>query len=130
MSSAGSRRPTPRVIALSGPVAAGKSTLASALEVEYGADRLRTQRLLRSIAEQRGTSLPSTRGALQDFGDALDQESGGAWLAPWSTNVDEEEKNYVISLESHGRGEDGVTYGPYFDDRFANLLDYVEKGCQ
>ena len=56
--------------------------------------------------------------------------SGGAWLAPWSTNVDEEEKNYVISLESHGRGEDGVTYGPYFDDRFANLLDYVEKGCQ
>lgn len=25
--------------------------------------------------------MPSTRGALQDFGDALDQESGGAWLA-------------------------------------------------
>jgi V8-like Glu-specific endopeptidase len=56
--------------------------------------------------------------------------SGGAGVAPWSTNVDEDEKNYVISLESHGRGEAGVTYGPYFDDRFQNLLEYVEDGCQ
>ena len=81
MSSGRLRRPTPRVIALSGPVAAGKSTLALALTDQYGADRLRTQRLLRDIAEQRGTSLPSSRGALQDFGDALDDESGGGWLA-------------------------------------------------
>ncbi|MEI9900732.1 MAG: hypothetical protein WDN31_12095 [Hyphomicrobium sp.] len=54
--------------------------------------------------------------------------SGGGWVANWSTNADEDEKNYVVSLESHGRGEDGVTYGPYFDDRFKNLLDYVDNG--
>jgi imidazolonepropionase len=49
---------------------------------------------------------------------------GGAWVGDWSTDVNEEEKNYVISLESHGRGEDGVTYGPYFDDRFKSLMDF------
>ncbi len=56
--------------------------------------------------------------------------SGGAWIADWSTDVNEEKKNYLISLESHGRGEDGITYGPYLDDRFSNLLDYVEGGCK
>jgi adenylate kinase family enzyme len=53
-----------RVAVLSGPVGAGKSTLARALAGSYGALHLKTLDLLRDHAVRRGDSLPSDRRAL------------------------------------------------------------------
>lgn len=71
----------PRIVVLSGPVGAGKSTLASALADSYDAVHLRTLDILRGHAQRRGTPLSSDRRALQDYGDQLDRETGGRWVA-------------------------------------------------
>jgi adenylosuccinate synthase len=76
---AGGRQP--RIVVLSGPVGAGKSTLADALADSYGAVHLRTLDLLRDHARQQGAELASDRRALQDYGDRLDRETTGAWVA-------------------------------------------------
>jgi len=65
-----------RIVALSGPVGAGKSTLARALAASYGAVHLRTLDLLRDHASQHGTALLLDRRALQEYGDQLDLETG------------------------------------------------------
>jgi adenylosuccinate synthase len=70
-----------RIVVLSGPVGGGKSTLARALAESYGAMHLRTQGLLRDRADRHGTELPPDRRALQAYGDQLDQETGGRWVA-------------------------------------------------
>ena len=44
----------PRIVVLSGPVGAGKSTLASALADSYGAVHLRTLDILRGHARRHG----------------------------------------------------------------------------
>ena len=72
---------TTRIIVLSGPVAAGKSTLAASLAERYGADHLRTQHLLRRLAADQQEPLPAERRALQDYGDHLDTTTGGTWLS-------------------------------------------------
>lgn len=77
----------PRIVVLSGPVGAGKSTLAGALASSYGAVHLRTLDILRGHAGRRGTALPSDRRALQDYGDQLDRETGGRWVADEVTAV-------------------------------------------
>lgn len=74
------REPT-RIVVLSGPVGAGKSTLGKALADRYNAAYLRTQELLRDHADDQGVDLPAERRALQDYGDRLDRETGGAWVA-------------------------------------------------
>jgi adenylosuccinate synthase len=66
---------------LSGPVGAGKTTLGRALETRYDADYVRTQDLLRDHADDHGADLPAERRALQEYGDRLDRETGGAWVA-------------------------------------------------
>ena len=66
-----------RIVVLSGPVGAGKSTLARALADSYGAVHLRTLDLLRDHARRHGVALPADRRALQDYGDQLDRETGG-----------------------------------------------------
>ena len=71
----------PRIVVLSGPVGAGKSTLASALASSYSAVHLRTLDLLRDHARENGPALPADRRSLQDYGDRLDRETGGAWVA-------------------------------------------------
>jgi len=53
---------------------------------------------------------------------------GGPWLVgsdPLST-----ERNFILSIDSYRLDDDGVSYGPYFDDRFKSLFDFVEKGCK
>lgn len=70
-----------RIVVLSGPVGAGKSTLAKALARRYNAAYLRTQELLHRHADDNGVDLPAERRAMQDYGDQLDQETGGAWVA-------------------------------------------------
>src|SRR5688572_25206871 len=64
------------IIALSGAVSSGKSTLARRLAERYEGDRFSTRHLL-----TRATGSDVERAALQAAGDALDRETGGAWVA-------------------------------------------------
>lgn len=69
------------IVALSGPVAAGKSTLAQRLVARYGAHVVRTHALLEQrAAAELGRELGERR-ALQELGERLDRETGGAWVA-------------------------------------------------
>lgn len=77
----GERESGPRIVAVSGRVGAGKSTLASLLAERYQARYVRTQDLMREHAEARETPLPNERRALQEFGEQLDAETSGAWVA-------------------------------------------------
>jgi adenylosuccinate synthase len=72
---------SPRIVVLSGPVGAGKSTLGKALEARYNVIYVRTQDLLRDHAADHDVDLPAERRALQNYGDRLDRETNGAWVA-------------------------------------------------
>ena len=66
-----------RIILLSGPVASGKSMLASRLSDRFNMKLLRTSTLLR--AEMTGSD-ELGRTALQDLGDKLDLRTEGTWV--------------------------------------------------
>lgn len=55
--------------------------------------------------------------------------SGGGWIGNF-THADRADANYVISVESHWRGDPSISYGPRFDAEFESLLDYTERGCR
>ena len=66
-------------------------------------------------------------------GNAADQggSSGGAWIGAFSDREGNNDGNYVISVESFGYVEEpGIDYGPYLDENFKDLWDYVENGCR
>lgn len=66
-----------RIILLSGPVASGKSMLASRLSDRFNMKLLRTSAVLRALMP------PSSQGgriALQDLGDELDTRTEGTWV--------------------------------------------------
>lgn len=65
-----------QIIVLSGPVVAGKSTLAEALVRRFGVVRMKTQDMIRA---RKSTDLD--RVALQKAGEALDRETKGTWVA-------------------------------------------------
>ena len=64
------------VIALSGAVASGKSTVANAILASHAGERISTRAMI--IAR---TGVASERESLQAAGDRLDQETGGKWVA-------------------------------------------------
>ena len=66
-----------RIIAISGPVSSGKSTLATNLKKSLRGVRVFSTREL--IQDQSGTV--SERGALQQAGERLDIKTKGAWIA-------------------------------------------------
>lgn len=68
------------VVALSGPVASGKSTLARLLAERWDAEIVSTREEIQQISRERGHSLSDRRG-LQEFGDSLDHETQGRWVA-------------------------------------------------
>jgi adenylosuccinate synthase len=69
--------PRGAIVLLSGPVGAGKTTLAKALVAKLGLERLFTRDLiLRRLPET-----PRTRVDLQAAGERLDTETGGRWVA-------------------------------------------------
>ena len=70
-----------RIVVLSGPVGAGKSTLGRALANHYDASYVRTQQLMRDHADDHSVDLPAERRALQQYGDKLDRETNGGWVA-------------------------------------------------
>jgi adenylosuccinate synthase len=63
------------ILVLSGPVGAGKTTLAQGLAADVGAAVLHT----RAIIEERAGSEP--RASLQAYGEELDRNLGGSWVA-------------------------------------------------
>lgn len=70
-----------QVVAISGPVGSGKSTLARSLAERKGVFHVRTQDLIRQAAKLRGDRIELTRRAMQQYGEKLDNESGGRWVA-------------------------------------------------
>ncbi|HYV45974.1 MAG TPA: adenylosuccinate synthetase [Myxococcaceae bacterium] len=64
-----------RIVVLSGPVVAGKSTLARTLASQYGFTRLSTRQL---IEEELGVE--AERRSLQRAGEDLDKKTGGRWV--------------------------------------------------
>jgi adenylosuccinate synthase len=65
-----------RIVILSGPVSAGKSTLASLLRDRYGAHIVRT----RDFIKERVRRVKDERRALQLAGERLDRADKGAWV--------------------------------------------------
>lgn len=66
------------IVLLSGPVAAGKSTLSKILVEEYGYKNIRSGRYLQTLAHDQG--LDVSRRTLQMLGDSLDDTTDFAWL--------------------------------------------------
>src|SRR5690242_683273 len=66
-----------RIILLSGPISAGKTTLANGLAARYGVHPIKTGQLLR----ERFHRLKATRGALQRAGERLDAGTRHEWVA-------------------------------------------------
>jgi adenylosuccinate synthase len=65
------------IVLLSGPVAAGKTSLARELVRGYGFRRLAT----RDLILRRLPATPLTRPAMQRAGDRLDSQTAGGWVA-------------------------------------------------
>jgi adenylosuccinate synthase len=65
-----------RIVVLSGPVSAGKSTVAILLRDRYGAQIVRT----RDFIKERFPRIKDERRALQRAGERLDRADNGAWV--------------------------------------------------
>lgn len=71
----------PRIVLVSGPVGAGKSTLARRLAERFGATHILTRELMKRRVQAAGQVFPDDRAGLQRLGEQLDRETGGAWVA-------------------------------------------------
>jgi adenylosuccinate synthase len=67
---------TLRVVILSGPICAGKTTVVEHLHKRYGAYIVKTRDLIKHQLPR----VKDERGALQRAGEKLDKEDGGAWV--------------------------------------------------
>lgn len=67
---------TLRVVILSGPICAGKSTVVENLRERYGARIVKT----RDLIKYQLPNVKDERGALQQAGERLDRRDGGAWV--------------------------------------------------
>ncbi|MGM5000763.1 nucleoside monophosphate kinase [Tardiphaga sp. 538_B7_N1_4] len=67
-----------RLLLLSGPIAAGKSTVATALVEHHQFERIRSGDYLREISRTKG--LGSSRADLQSLGDSLDAATNYRWI--------------------------------------------------
>lgn len=65
------------ILILSGPIAAGKTTLVSDLVDRFGFHAFKTNELLKQRAAGK---IEEERGALQAFGESLDRKTKGAWV--------------------------------------------------
>ncbi len=78
------------VVAVSGPVGAGKSTLAQRLADRYGGLRISTRELIVTHAKDAGEKPPNARRAFQRYGEALDRHRGGSWVSEAAASVVEQ----------------------------------------
>jgi hypothetical protein len=67
-----------RLLLLSGPIAVGKSAVASALVEQHFFERIRSGQYLKNLAAERGYG--SSRSDLQSLGDALDAATDYRWI--------------------------------------------------
>lgn len=67
-----------RTIVLSGPVASGKTLLATALKERFGVVLFKTKNLL--LEELRDRNVQVDRASLQAAGERLDRSTGGTWV--------------------------------------------------
>lgn len=81
-------------MAISGPVCAGKSTLAAGLRSAMGARILTTRLLIADHLNRAPDEL--TRGELQQAGERLDEERGGAWVAEEVANLAQGSASLVV----------------------------------
>jgi adenylosuccinate synthase len=65
------------IVVLSGPIAAGKTTLCDELVRSFGFTVFKTRELIQELI----SGVPSERGALQAAGERLDRRTKGAWVA-------------------------------------------------
>lgn len=72
---------SPRIVVLSGPVGAGKSTLGRGLADRFDVTYVRTQELMYDAAARAGEALPNERRALQEYGERLDRDTADQWVA-------------------------------------------------
>ena len=85
------------VVAISGPIAGGKSALSERLEHRFGGLRLSTRKLLEQDA---GFVGPPTRGLLQKFGTTLDNQTGGQWVAEKISSLVTDASPYLVIVDS------------------------------
>jgi len=64
------------VIAVSGPIAVGKSVFIGELVQRFTATRFSTREFIQSLRD-----VPTERGPLQDAGESLDRETDGKWVS-------------------------------------------------
>jgi adenylosuccinate synthase len=65
------------IVVLSGPIAAGKSTLCDGLVGQFGFSVFKTRELIQELLK----NVPSERAALQKAGETLDRRTNGDWVA-------------------------------------------------
>src|SRR5947209_1876311 len=65
------------IVLLSGPIAAGKTTLCDELVRRFGFSVFKTRELIQELLKDVATE----RGALQKAGESLDQRTKGEWIA-------------------------------------------------
>jgi len=69
-----------------------------------------------------------------NHGNARNAEgsSGGAWVGKYETVENgNTESNYIISVTSHHVNDDrSVSYGPYWDNNFVELITHAQTGCK
>lgn len=83
------------VVALSGSVASGKTSLARSLADKWGGSIVSTRARLLEFAAEAGLTL-TDRAAMQRFGDRLDIEDGGRWVAKAAEDVELAEPRIVV----------------------------------
>jgi adenylosuccinate synthase len=69
-----------RIVVLSGKICAGKSALCGSLVSHAGARLIKTHEIIQTLAEC-ANGILAARLSLQDFGEKLDRETGGKWVA-------------------------------------------------
>lgn len=83
------------VVALSGAIAVGKSTVASKLVERWGGTVVKTRDALVDLASKRGNDLTERR-AMQEFGDVLDAETSGRWVSDAAHAHDADDSRLLI----------------------------------
>jgi adenylosuccinate synthase len=100
------------VVALSGAVGSGKSTVARAILAHVSGQRLSTRSMIIALKE-----VSSVRGALQDAGDALDVETDFGWVADSVVGAPDE----VVVVDAVRRAEQVER----LRDRFPGRVQHV-----
>lgn len=86
------------VLVLSGPVCAGKSTLARGLAERLGSGVLTTRALIAKHVDHKPDQLERKR--LQEIGDELDRVKGGAWISEALRELTEARGDEMVVIDA------------------------------